>query len=236
MRHGKTGQYSAGTAAGIDHECNAHPTGTQLWQCRAHRLPLRIAAPGSATVPILEGAIMKGIIFTEFIDLVAEKFGEEMVDRIIQESNLPSGGAYTAVGTYHHSEMTMVVRSLAEATSLPMTNLLKDMGEYLLSRFAIRYPQFFSSIDSTFDFLSRVEEHIHVEVRKLYPDAEFPSIICERPSENEMVLIYRSTRPLAALAEGMMMGAIAHFGETIEVTKAYCAADDTYARFVLRKS
>ena len=48
---------------------------------------------------------MKGIVFTEFLDLVEAKFGYEVVDHIIQESKLPNEGAYTGVGTYPHGEM-----------------------------------------------------------------------------------------------------------------------------------
>jgi hypothetical protein len=35
---------------------------------------------------------MKGIVFAEFLELVEEKFGLEVVDRILQASTLPSGG------------------------------------------------------------------------------------------------------------------------------------------------
>lgn len=178
---------------------------------------------------------MKGIVFTEFIDLVTHKFGEEVIDRVIVESNLPSGAAYTTVGTYDHAEMMAMLRNLSEAIQVPVPSLLKDFGEHLFNRFAARYPQFYAGINSSFCFLARIEEHIHVEVRKLYPDAELPSILCERPSAREMVLTYRSTRPLAAFAEGLMMGAIKHFGETIEVTKIDSAGDQTYARFALKK-
>jgi hypothetical protein len=179
---------------------------------------------------------MKGIVFTEFIDLATAKFGEAVVDRVITESNLPSGAAYTAVGTYDHAEMMTMVRNLSQAMQVPVPSLLKDFGQHLFTRFAARYARFFAGIQSSFCFLSRIEEHIHVEVKKLYPDAELPSILCERRSENEMVLTYRSTRPLAAFAEGLMLGAIAHFGETVEVTKTDSAVDQTYARFELKKS
>jgi hypothetical protein len=179
---------------------------------------------------------MKGIVFTEFIDLVTAKFGEAAIDRVITECNLPSGAAYTAVGTYDHAELMTMVRRLAHATGVPVPSLLKDFAEHLFTRFAARYPHFFVGVTSSFCLLSRIEGYIHVEVRKLYPDAELPSIVCERRSENEMVLTYRSTRPLAAFAEGLMLGAIAHFGETVEVIKTDCAEDDTYVRFELRKS
>ena len=36
---------------------------------------------------------MKGIVFTEFLEMVEEKYGYEVVDQIIEESKLPSGGA-----------------------------------------------------------------------------------------------------------------------------------------------
>jgi len=43
---------------------------------------------------------MKGIVFAEFLDLVEDKFSIEMAERIIDECDLPSKGAYTTIGTY----------------------------------------------------------------------------------------------------------------------------------------
>ena len=59
---------------------------------------------------------MKGIVFAEFIELVEDKFGFEIADEIIEESNLPSGGSYTSVGTYDHREMLELVTHLSEKT------------------------------------------------------------------------------------------------------------------------
>ncbi len=36
---------------------------------------------------------MKGVIFTEFIEMVEAKFSAEMVDTIIEGANLNSGGS-----------------------------------------------------------------------------------------------------------------------------------------------
>ncbi|MCX7200840.1 MAG: hypothetical protein NTV17_00650 [Burkholderiales bacterium] len=41
---------------------------------------------------------MKGMIFTEFLELVERTYSPEMADDLIDASNLPSGGAYTSVG------------------------------------------------------------------------------------------------------------------------------------------
>ena len=45
---------------------------------------------------------MKGIVFTEFFELVEDKFGLEVVQQIIDECKLESEGIYTSVGTYSH--------------------------------------------------------------------------------------------------------------------------------------
>ena len=61
---------------------------------------------------------MKGIVFTEFLELVEDKFGLEMVDSIIANSNLESNGVYTAVGTYSFSEMLQLLQNLSDNTGI----------------------------------------------------------------------------------------------------------------------
>ena len=45
---------------------------------------------------------MKGLVFTEFLELVDEQFSFETCEQIIEMSDLPSGGIYTSVGTTSH--------------------------------------------------------------------------------------------------------------------------------------
>ena len=54
---------------------------------------------------------MKGIVFTEFLDLVESKFGLAMVDKIILQSQLESNGSYTSIGTYKFSEMLQLLQN-----------------------------------------------------------------------------------------------------------------------------
>ena len=42
---------------------------------------------------------MKGLVFTEFLEMVESKWGLATVDRVIQGAALPNNGAYTSVGT-----------------------------------------------------------------------------------------------------------------------------------------
>ena len=98
---------------------------------------------------------MKGVIFTEFLELIDEKFSPDLAEEVIIESELESGGAYTAVGTYHHCEMIKMVGVLSEKTEIPATDLQKAFGEYLFGRFTKLYPQFFADTDDARSRLSQ---------------------------------------------------------------------------------
>ena len=67
------------------------------------------------------------------------------------------------------------------------------------------------------DLLNTLENHIHAEVRRLYPDAELPKFETEQPSQNEMHMHYTSVRCLGDFAFGLLKGCIAHFGGGVEL-------------------
>lgn len=178
---------------------------------------------------------MKGIVFCEFISMVEESFSYEMADKIISSSELATGGAYTAIGTYDHREIVQLVTRLSEETGTPAPDLIRAFGEHLCKRFAALYPAFFAECSSTFAFLSGVDGKIHVEVRKLYPDAQLPEFAPAFPEPGCMLFTYRSERPFADLAEGLILGCIAHYGENIALTRDdFPCADGAHVRFTLK--
>jgi hypothetical protein len=160
---------------------------------------------------------MKGIVFTEFLEMVEDRFSADMVDGIIDRADPPSGGAYTAVGTYDHREIVALVAALSAETGVDVTTLLHAFGQHLFARFVENFPHFFDGQSNAFSFLEGVEDYIHVEVKKLYPDAELPSVVAARDGPDRMTIAYRSDRAMAALAHGLIDGCIAHFGEPIAV-------------------
>lgn len=163
---------------------------------------------------------MKGIVFTELLKMVEQSHGHDMVDTIIEKSDLESGGAYTTVGTYNHTEAEALVSNLSNETGVAIPDLLKAFGEHLFVSLAAAYPQFIRDVGGVLDFLEQVETYIHVEVRKLYPDAELPSFECSRPnSPNELHMAYESGRHLEDLCEGLLWGAIKYFKEQAEVER-----------------
>ncbi len=180
---------------------------------------------------------MKGIIFTEFLEMVEDRFSPELADRIIEAADLPSRGAYTAVGTYDHTEIARLVTQLSVVTGASVPDLLHTFGKHLFGRFVALYPQFFEGVDSVFPFLENVDGYIHVEVLKLYPDAELPTFECDASEPGRLTLIYKSTRPLADLAEGLIQGCIEHFRETIHIQREDLSGGQrSSVRFLLTKA
>ncbi|MFC4304958.1 heme NO-binding domain-containing protein [Cohnella boryungensis] len=179
---------------------------------------------------------VKGIVFTNFIEMVEQKFSLEVADGIITDAALPSGGSYTTVGTYSHTEMIRLVSELGKRTGVPVSDLIRTFGEYLFEQLVDLFPHFIDTNRSVFDFLPKVDSYIHAEVRKLYPDAELPSFSYEVSGPDRFVMVYRSARPFADLAEGLINGCIAYYGEPIEMFREELAdTDGTAARFTLTK-
>lgn len=178
---------------------------------------------------------MKGIVFTEFLEMVEKTFGYEIVDQIIEESNLESNGIYTAVGTYPHSEIVNLLVNLSEKVKIDPTVLLKEFGKYLFDTFLSSYPQFFSSVDNAFEFLHSIDNHIHVEVLKLYPDAMLPKFLSEETEEGTIVMTYLSDRKMAALAEGLIEKSVHHYKESCSISTEFLKKDGSEVRFTIKR-
>lgn len=163
---------------------------------------------------------MKGIVFTEFLDMVEEEHSLDMVDAIIADAAPAHGGAYTAVGTYDPAEMGALVGALARLSGTKAPDLLQAFGRRTLRRFAEAYPRFFIGHHDALAFLEAVDAVIHVEVRKLYPDAELPQLDAERLDGGILRLTYHSPRCMADFAEGLIEGAAAHFGEALALARS----------------
>jgi hypothetical protein len=173
---------------------------------------------------------MKGIVFSEFMDLVEERFGLETMDEVIESSDLASGGSYTAVGTYPHSEMVNMVVRLSEITKLPVDKLLNVFGHHLFQTFHKNYPSFFSNVLHPFDLLEQIDNHIHVEVKKLYPDAELPRFETSREGD-VLTMIYRSERKMSDLAMGLMEASALHYKQDLKIEREMLKADGSEVKF-----
>lgn len=177
---------------------------------------------------------MKGIVFTEFQEMVESTFGLEMYDRLVTACSLESDAAYTAVGTYDHTELLQLVTQLSQETKTPVPGLVKAFGHHFFSVLVKSYGEMLTNINSSIELLANVEDYIHVEVRKLYPGAELPRFEFEQVADNRWHVDYFSSRPFADLAEGLIEAAAKHFDDPLTIEREDRQVPDGYAaRFTL---
>jgi hypothetical protein len=178
---------------------------------------------------------MKGIIFVELVAMAEDAFGEDVVDRVIAAAELPSGGAYTRVGNYPCEELMALIRGFSAQGGIPGSDLQRLFGHWMMQSFGRHYPQFFEGRDGSIDMLEAIEGEIHVEVRKLYPDADLPSFDTIRHGPKSLDLTYRSPRPLADFCHGLIEACTERFGETASISRTDLGGEgQTVAAFRIR--
>ena len=178
---------------------------------------------------------MKGIVFTEFLELVEDKFGLEMVDNIIINSDLKSNGVYTSVGTYSFSEMLQLLTHLSNNTGLSIDNLLLVYAEHFFGVLKENYPELLATYKDPIEMISSIENHIHVEVRKIYPDAELPTFEVIEKTENSLIMNYKSSRAMHHFGLGLMNKTFEHFNSTAKIELEKIKEDGTEVRFIINR-
>lgn len=179
---------------------------------------------------------MKGIVFTEFLDLVEDKFGLEMVDKIIHQSQLESNGVYTTVGTYKFSEMLQLLQHLSENTNISIDDLLLVYAEHFFSVIETSYPGLLATYNNPIEMLASIENHIHIEVRKIYPDAELPTFEVLSKTDNSLIMIYKSSRAMHHFGLGLMNKTFEHFNSTATIVLEKIKEDGTEVKFIINKN
>lgn len=179
---------------------------------------------------------MKGIVFTEFLELVEDKFGLEMVDNIIANSNLESKGVYTAVGTYSFSEMLQLLQNLSNNTGISIDNLLLVYAEHFFGVIEDSYPGLLATYKDAIEMLSSIENHIHVEVKKIYPDAELPKFEVVEKTDKSLTMIYKSSRAMHHFGLGLMNKTFEHFNQTATIVLEKIKDDGTEVKFIINKN
>ncbi|TYA78472.1 heme NO-binding domain-containing protein [Seonamhaeicola marinus] len=176
---------------------------------------------------------MKGIVFSEFLELVEEKFGMEMVDKIINQSDLKSQGAYTAVGTYEFSEMLQLVQNLSNNTKISIDDLLLVYGEHFFQVLERDYGKMLALYQDPIEMLSSIENHIHVEVKKIYPDAELPTFEVLEKTKTKLIMLYKSGRAMHQFGLGLMNKTFEFFNTSAEIVLEKIKKDGTEVKFLI---
>jgi predicted hydrocarbon binding protein len=168
---------------------------------------------------------MMGLIFNLLEDFTNRQLGPIAWDRIVERARSElsaEDAAYTSLGNYADADLFTLIDCAVEVSGISARSLVHAFGRYLVPALARRYPALYEQHRTAKSFLLAVDETIHVEVKKLYPETVLPTFRYEEPSPTRLVMIYRSPRRLCALAEGMITGAAEHFREKATVRQTEC--------------
>ena len=163
---------------------------------------------------------MKGIVMNLLAEMVEQKFGLEEWNAILEQAGYQ--GAYTSAGIYEDSELLDLVGVISSRSGISVDDLVFAFGEFMFPMFVERYPDLVDKNMHFLDFLETIDDIIHVEVKKLYPDAITPAFENLRHEPNKLELRYRSERQMCLLAEGLIKGAAEHFESAYQLSHSPC--------------
>jgi len=168
---------------------------------------------------------VKGIIFNLLEEVITAEHGPDAWDDLLDAAGFD--GVYTSLGNYADEEFVALLARMPATFGAGIDEQLRWFGRSSMPLLADRYGTFFERPDSTASFLRSINDVIHTEVRKLYPDADVPTFDFDpvpdlTPPADAVVMGYSSRRRLCALAEGFIQGAAQRFKETASVEQPRC--------------
>lgn len=166
---------------------------------------------------------MKGFIFTNFIDFVEKSNGLDMVDQMLEECDLASEGVYSAFNSYEFDELVTLLTYVSKKTDISPQILLETFGRFVFPYLIGKHSYIIEKYSNAIDLIAGIENHIHIEVKKLYEDAELPTFNVVEKKEDSLTIIYTSTRGLTYFAIGLMKETLQFFKVkgTIDMVENY---------------
>lgn len=165
---------------------------------------------------------MKGLVFTELLEMAETVLSEDDIDEIIEKASLTSGGAYTRVGDYSCQELLTLVEAFGVRLELPSEDLQQRFGHWVFKSFGKSLSEFLAGRKGTVEMLEAIDGEVYVEVRKLYPDAEFSRFETCRRDGNRFIMRYCSDRRVNYFCMGLIKTRLAHFGEKVKISLMDC--------------
>ena len=164
---------------------------------------------------------MKGEIFNLLEDFVVEKWGRDKFEEIFAatHSQLQTKGPFVGPGTYPDSDFMLLVSRSVESFGVDLPVAIKAFGHYCFPRLAQKVAKQMNEYSHAKDFLKDLHRIIHVEVRKIYRDAETPHFTFQDPAPNKLIMIYHSKRKLYDFVEGLLDGVSDYFKIPISYTR-----------------
>lgn len=157
---------------------------------------------------------MKGVIFNTFEAFICDTFGDEIYERILDETELETTEVIVGPGTYPAADLMALVGSAIRILDISLETALTEFGKYAFPRLAASIPDLMAELPDAESFFFGLESVIHTEVRKLDAEAN-PARFTPERVEDGMVLHYESPLGLFPLVGGFIEGVAAWYDEPV---------------------
>jgi hypothetical protein len=165
---------------------------------------------------------VKGIIFNLLEEFIIDNWGAARFEKIVARCPIHTQLPYVGPGTYPDANLFAIVEQTTAELGIGTDEALRSFGRFAFPKLAARFPIFMVGHDHPKSFLKTIDGVIHVEVRKLFVNAEPPRITFRDPAPDRLVLHYVSRRNLCPLFAGLIEGTSDYYRVAIAQTQTAC--------------
>ncbi len=162
---------------------------------------------------------MRGYVFRALMGFAEERFGPLAVERMLDQADLSRHGAYTAVGKYPIEELFVLVDALCAVTEASRKEVLVECGRRTIAYVIETQSRNGEASLGLEGLLASLDDLIYDNYMKLYPGSVVPSWTFQVNGDGWAELSYRSKRPFADLAEGLVLGSLDYLEISTEVVR-----------------
>lgn len=165
---------------------------------------------------------MKGMVFNLLEDFIVDNFSQDKFEDIYASTTLKTKDPFVGPGTYPDEDFLALVGVACSKLNIPVADAVRGFGKYCFPKLVEIEPSFVNKPINAKEFLKTIHNIIHVEVKKLHPDAELPVIEYKDIEKNKLQMIYKSSKKLCLFAEGLIEGCGEHYKEKIDFKQSKC--------------
>jgi len=169
---------------------------------------------------------MKGLFFTELVELVETDYGFAVLDQVIRTAVPPTDGVYTSMCSYNAEEFFGLVEALAVDMKQPSSTFLRSFGRHFFRCLLDRNEKLLDNYSSAIKALQDVNELVRAtrifSFEHRPPKAEFAEV---GPAAWQLTI--RTKLPVQDIILGALEACIARYGEPLEVSRTDVQTDNT---------
>ena len=178
---------------------------------------------------------MHGAILHSLANFVTQTHGKVAWMEITRASGMPDAH-FVPTNSYPDADAMSLLQAVVEHTGQPVDAVLESFGQFLAPALLSMYGALLDRSWRTLDIVEHTEDTIHRVVRMRNPGAVPPFLQTRRSAADEVVVRYASPRRMCQLAEGIVRGIAAHYGEEVTIAQPLCMhRGDEHCEIVVRR-